>query len=117
MTDEEWKEYQSNTGVMFEVLESCLKGLISFRRNVCISRTGNLDEGRRVHVELMNNYDVSYYNECISSRKDVLDYFKLQKKYFWSNNGYMVREVFLLDGGYGLTEYEFIYRASDLESE
>lgn len=116
MTDEEWEEYQSNTGIMFEVLESCLKDLISFRRNVCISRTGNLDEGKRVRVELTNRYDVTFYSECINSRKDVLDYFKLQKKYFWSNNGYMFREVFLLDGGYGLTEYEFIYRTSDLES-
>lgn len=115
MTDEEWKEYQSNTGVMFSVLEDCLKGLISFRRNVTISRTGNLDEGKRVRVELMNKYDVSYYQECINFRKDVLDYFKKQKKCFWSNNGYMIREVYLLDGGYGLTEYEFIYSKSLIE--
>lgn len=114
MTDEEWEVYQSNTGVMLEVLESCLRSLISFRRNVSISRAGNLDEGKRVRVELTNRYDVTFYSECINSRKDVLDYFKIQKKYFWSNNGYMFREVFLLDGGYGLIEYEFIYRVSDL---
>ena len=109
MTDEEWKEYQSNTQVMFSALESCLQQLLRAGRNVSISRIGDSDTGRKVLVDITNKIDLEVYTECINFRKDVFDFFKLKRKYYWSNNGNIVREVFILDAGHGLIEYEFTY--------
>lgn len=109
MTDEEWKEYQSNTQAMFDALESCLGHLLRGGRNITIARTGDSNIGKKVQVVITNSIDLEIYAECINFRKDVLKYFKKMKKYFQFDNGYSVREVLVLDAGFGLTEYEFNY--------
>lgn len=115
MTDEEWKEYQSNTKVMFDSLEACLQQLLRKGRNINISRTGNSDEGRKVQVEITNLLDLEIYAEYVNFRKDVLKYFKKMKKYSRHDTGYFIREVFFLDVGFGLTGYEFKYPKSLVE--
>lgn len=115
MTDEEWKEYQSNIKVMFDSLEACLQQLLRKGRNINISRTGNSDEGRKVQVEITNSLDLEIYAEYVNFRKDVLKYFKKMKKYSRHDTGYFIREVFVLDVGFGLTGYEFKYPKSLVE--
>lgn len=115
MTDEEWKEYQSNTKVMFDSLEACLQQLLRSRRNINISRTGNSDEGRKVQVEITNSLDLEIYVEYVNFRKDVLKYFKKMKKYSRHVTCDFIREVFVLDVGFGLTGYEFKYPKSLVE--
>lgn len=108
----DWDEYRTNTGIMFAVLENCIQSLVRAKNNIVISRTGNVDEGRKVRVEVMNSADIENYIECINFRKDVLEYFKKMKKYLRFVNVSSVREVFILDAGFGLTWYEFIYNKS-----
>ena len=115
MTDEEWKEYQSNTKVMFDSLEACLKHLLRSGRNINISRTGNSDEGRKVQVEITNSLDLEIYAEYVNFRKDVLKYFKKMKKYTKHDTCDFIREIFVLDVGFGLTGYEFKYPKSLVE--
>ena len=115
MTNEEWKEYQSNTKVMFDNLEACLQQLLRSGRNISISRTGNSVEGIKVQVEITNSLDLEIYVECVNFRKDVLKYFKKMKKYTKHDTGYFIREVFVLDVGFGLTGYEFKYPKSLVE--
>lgn len=115
MTDKEWAEHQSNTKVMFDSLEACLKQLLRSGRNINISRTGNSDEGKKVQVEITNSLDLEIYAEYVNFRKDVLKYFKKMKKYSRHDTGYFIREVFVLDVGFGLTGYEFKYPKSLVE--
>lgn len=112
MTDKEWKEYQNNTSIMLDNLESCIHHLLRSGRNISISRSGNSDTGKRVQVEITSSIDLECYVECINFRKDVFRYFKKLKKYFRHDTGYSVREVFILDARFGLTEYEFNYSKS-----
>lgn len=106
----DWDEYRTNTGIMFSTLEACIQQLVRTGNNISISRTGNLDNGKRVRVEIFNPIDVEVYIEYVNFREDVLKYFKKVKKYFRFANGHSVREVFILDAGFGLTEYEFNYK-------
>ena len=108
----DWDEYRTNTGIMFAALENCIQSLVRSKNNIVISRTGNVDEGRKVRVELMNSADIELYLDYVNFRKDVLKYLKEVKKYFRFVSGYSVREVFILDAGFGLTWYEFIYNES-----
>lgn len=112
MTVTEWDEYRNNTSIMLDNLESCIHHLLRSGRNISISRTGNSDTGKKVQVEITSSIDLECYMECINFRKDVLRYFKKLKKYFRHDTGYSVREVFILDNGFGLTEYEFNYSKS-----
>lgn len=109
MTDKERIEYEYNTRVMFDALESCLGYLLRSGRNISIARTGDPDTGRKVQVTITNSIDLEIYMESINFRKDVLKYFKKMKKYFKFDDGYSVREVLVLDAKFGLTGYEFIY--------
>ena len=109
MEIDDWDKYRTNTGIMFAALESCIQSLVRTKNNIVISRTGNVDEGRKVRVELMNSADIENYIECVNFRKDVLDYLKKVKKYLRFVNENSVREVFILDAGFGLTWYEFNY--------
>lgn len=112
MEIDDWDEYCTNTEIMFAALENCIQSLVRAKNNIVISRTGNVDEGRKVRVELMNSADIENYIECINFRKDVLEYFKKMKKYLRFVNVSSIREVFILDAGFGLTWYEFIYNES-----
>ena len=109
MEIDDWDKYRTNTEIMFAALENCIQSLVRTKNNIVISRTGNVDEGRKVRVELMNSADIEKYIECVNFRKDVLEYFKKMKKYLRFVNVSSVREVFILDAGFGLTWYEFIY--------
>ena len=114
MTDEELREYRTNSKVMFDAIESCLEFLLRSRRNITIARTGDSDTGKKVQVGLTNSIDIESYKEDINFRKDVLRYLKKMKKYFQFDDGYSVREVFILDVGFGLTWYEFNYSKSPI---
>lgn len=105
----DWDEYRTNTGIMFSALEACIQQLVRTGNNINISRTGNLDNGKKVRVEIFNPIDIEVYIDYVNFRKDVLKYLKKVKKYFRFISGCSVREVFILDAGFGLTEYEFIY--------
>lgn len=109
MEIDDWDKYRTNTEIMFAALENCIQSLVRTKNNIVISRTGNVDEGRKVRVELMNSADIENYIKCVNFRKDVLEYFKKMKKYLRFVNVSSVREVFILDAGFGLTWYEFIY--------
>ena len=115
MTDEEWKECQNNSSIMFDSLEACLQQLLRKGRNISISRTGNSDEGRKVQVEITNSLDLEIYAEYVNFRKDVLKYFKKMKKYSRHDTCDFIREIFVLDIGFGLTGYEFKYPKSLVE--
>lgn len=106
---DDWDEYRNKTQMMISILETCISSLVRSRNNIVISRSGNVDEGRKVRVEIMNPADIELYLDYVNFRKDVLKYLKEVKKYFRFVSGYSVREVFILDAGFGLTEYEFNY--------
>ena len=114
MTDEELREYQTNSKIMLDAIEPCLGFLLRSRRNITIARTGDSVTGKKVQVGLTNSIDIESYKESINFRKDVLRYFKKMKKYFQFDDGYSVREVFILDDGFGLTWYEFNYSKSPI---
>lgn len=57
----DWDEYRTNTGIMFSTLEACIQQLVRTGNNISISRTGNLDNGKRVRVEIFNPIDVEVY--------------------------------------------------------
>nr|DAP76045.1 MAG TPA: hypothetical protein [Caudoviricetes sp.]DAS28881.1 MAG TPA: hypothetical protein [Caudoviricetes sp.] len=113
----DWDEYRTNTRIMFSALEACIQQLVRTGNNISISRTGNLDNGKRVRVEIFNPIDVEVYIDYVNFREDVLKYLKKVKKYFRFTNGHSVREVFILDAGFGLTEYEFSYNEHFLRKQ
>lgn len=43
----DWDEYRTNTGIMFAALEACIQQLVRTGNNISISRTGNLDNGKK----------------------------------------------------------------------
>lgn len=113
----DWNEYRTNTGIMFSALEACIQQLVRTGNNISITRTGDLDNGKKVRVEIFNPIDVEVYIDYVNFREDVLKYFKKVKKYFRFTNGYSVREVFILDAGFGLIEYEFSYNEHFLRKQ
>lgn len=78
----DWDEYRTNTGIMFSALEACIQKLVRTGNNISISRTGNLDNGKKVRVEIFNPIDVEVYIDYVNFREDVLKYFKKVKKVF-----------------------------------